>query len=107
MIASILALLPFALFAVAGDSGQCNTGEIQCCNNSTNYDSAPAAKAFNQVGLANVAVVVDAVVGLDCSGTSVVGTSSGCEANQEPLCCEDNSYNGLVSLGCTPINVNV
>jgi hypothetical protein len=35
MIASILALLPFALFAVAGDSGQCNTGEIQCCDNST------------------------------------------------------------------------
>ncbi|KAG2344426.1 hydrophobin, partial [Suillus weaverae] len=92
-------LLPLALFAVAGDSGQCNTGEIQCCNNSTNVPAA--AKAFNQVGLANIAAVEDGIVGLDCSGTSVVGTSSGCEANQEPLCCEDNSYNGLVSLGCT------
>ncbi|KAG2749248.1 fungal hydrophobin [Suillus brevipes Sb2] len=103
MFASILALLPFALLAVA--DGQCNTGEIQCCDNSTSYDSYDAQKAFDQVGLVDVAAVVGAFVGLDCSGISVVGTSSGCEANQEPLCCEDNSYNGLVNLGCTPINV--
>ncbi|KAG1758286.1 fungal hydrophobin [Suillus occidentalis] len=106
MFASILALLPFALLAVA-DSGQCNTGEISCCNNSTSYESSAAQKAFDQVGLVDVEAVVGAFVGLECSGISVVGTSSGCEANQEPLCCEDNSYNGLVNLGCTPINVVV
>ncbi|KAG2749247.1 fungal hydrophobin [Suillus brevipes Sb2] len=105
MFASILALLPFALLAVAG--GQCNTGEIQCCNNSTSYDSYAAQKAFNQTGLVNVVAVVNAVVGLECSGVSVVGTSDGCSANQEPLCCTDNKYNGVVSLGCTPINVKL
>ncbi|KAG2123821.1 hydrophobin-315 [Suillus clintonianus] len=106
MIFNILALLPLALFVSAG-SGQCNTGVIQCCNNSTTYESTAAKNAFDQAGLVNVEAVVNAFVGLTCSGISVVGTSDGCSANQEPLCCEDNSYNGVVSLGCTPINVNV
>ncbi|KAG1727833.1 fungal hydrophobin [Suillus lakei] len=91
MFASVLVLLPFAIFATAAAS----------------YDSTAAKNAFKQAGLVDVAAVANAFVGLDCSGISVVGTSSGCEANQEPLCCEDNSYNGLVNLGCTPINVNV
>ncbi|KAG2123822.1 fungal hydrophobin [Suillus clintonianus] len=105
MIAAIFALLPFALFVAA--DGQCNTGAISCCNSVTTYDSPEAQKAFNQTGLVDVAAVVNAFVGLSCSGVTVIGTSSGCEANQEPLCCEDNKYNGLVNLGCTPINVNL
>ncbi|KAG1732436.1 fungal hydrophobin [Suillus paluster] len=103
MIASILALLPFALFAAA-QSSQCDTGTIQCCESSTSYSTAQWM--YPEYGIVDVAAAVDAVVGLTCSGVTVVGTSSGCEANQQPLCCEDNSYNGVVSLGCTPINVN-
>ncbi|KAG1732438.1 fungal hydrophobin [Suillus paluster] len=105
MFASVLALLPFALFAVA-QSSQCDTGEIQCCNNSTSYTSGAAKNAFTEAGLVDVAAVVNATVGLTCSPISVVGTGTGCSANQQPLCCSDNKYNGVVSLGCTPVGVN-
>ncbi|KAG1735588.1 fungal hydrophobin [Suillus paluster] len=103
MIASIFALLPFALFAAA-QSSQCDTGTIQCCQSSTSYSGAQSI--FYELGLVDVAAVVDAVVGLECSGITGVGTSSGCTGTQQPLCCEDNKYNGVISLGCTPIGVN-
>ncbi|KAG1733333.1 hydrophobin [Suillus paluster] len=101
MFARLFAVASLVALAVA--DGQCNTGSISCCESTTstsNYNSA--AKLL---GLVPVVADVAAVVGLSCSGVTVVGTSSGCEANQEPLCCTDNKYNGLVNLGCTPINV--
>ncbi|KAG0708435.1 fungal hydrophobin [Suillus ampliporus] len=101
MIANILALLPFALFAVA--QTQCDTGSIQCCQSAMTF--AAAEQAFPAFDLAAIDAWADALVGLTCSPLSVVGTGSGCAANQEPLCCEGNSYNGLVNLGCSPINI--
>ncbi|KAG0708441.1 fungal hydrophobin [Suillus ampliporus] len=106
MIASILALLPFALFAAASPS-QCDTGAIKCCNNSTTYDSEVAQTIFAKYNLVGVAAIVDAVVGLECSPVTVIGTSKSCSANQQPLCCEDNKYNGAVNLGCSPINLDL
>ncbi|KAG0708440.1 fungal hydrophobin [Suillus ampliporus] len=101
MIANILALLPFALFAVA--QSQCDTGSISCCQSTMTY--AAAQELFPEYNLAAVDALVDLAVGLTCSGVTVVGTGSGCAANQEPLCCEDNKYNGVINVGCSPINI--
>ncbi|KAG1762819.1 fungal hydrophobin [Suillus occidentalis] len=101
MIFSIFALLPFALFAAA--QSQCDTGTIQCCEKDSMYSQTEPN--LTELGLVDVAAVVDAFVGLSCSGINVVGTSTGCTANQEPVCCENEKYNGAVSIGCTPINV--
>ncbi|KAG1732437.1 uncharacterized protein EDB91DRAFT_1084768 [Suillus paluster] len=48
---------------------------------------ADAQLDLELLGLVDVAAAVDAVVGFECSGVTVVGTSGGCEVNQEPLCC--------------------
>ncbi|KAG2140580.1 hypothetical protein DEU56DRAFT_797490 [Suillus clintonianus] len=103
MIFSIFALLPFALLTAA--QSQCDTGVIECCNKDTLYSQTEPI--LTEFGLVDVAAVVDAFVGLECSGINVVGTSTGCLANQQPVCCENQKYNGIVSIGCTPINVNL
>ncbi|KAG1744260.1 fungal hydrophobin [Suillus lakei] len=103
MIFSIFALLPFAIFAAA--QSQCDTGVIECCNKDNTY--AQKEPNLYELGLVDVAAVVDAFVALSCSGINVVGTSDGCAGNQEPLCCENEKYNGVISIGCTPINVGL
>ncbi|KAG1735586.1 uncharacterized protein EDB91DRAFT_1144122 [Suillus paluster] len=98
MLKHIVALLSLTLFVIAGDS-QCNTGEIKCCT--PNSTSSKAAEYVAQRG------IVKFWAEDECSGAIVVGTSTGCSGNQEPVCCEKNTSDGVGSLGCVPINVNV
>ncbi|KAG1744259.1 hypothetical protein EDB19DRAFT_531429 [Suillus lakei] len=97
MLTRIVTLLSLTLLVVAGDS-QCDTGAIMCCERKS--ASPEAAEYFEQGG------IVKRRAQNECSGFSVVGTSQGCGANQEPLCCEDVETNGLVNLSCSPINVS-
>ncbi|OJT07050.1 Fruiting body protein SC3 [Trametes pubescens] len=78
----------------------CSTGEIQCCNS---VESAKSAGVAALLGLLGVVVQdVTAQVGLTCSPISVVGAGGGnCKATT--VCCENNSYGGLVSIGCVPV----
>ncbi|KAH7912641.1 fungal hydrophobin [Hygrophoropsis aurantiaca] len=108
MIASrFFALLPLAALALAGGSGttQCNTGSASCC------DSTQSAEDFSKTDLADSLGLstgdVTGLVGLDCTPISVIGVGSGCKANQEPVCCTDNTFDGLVNMGCSPVNVNL
>lgn len=57
------------------------------CSQVSKYNDASGI-----LGLAAIAADVTALVGLNCSPVSVVGTGAGCEANQEPLCCSNNKY---------------
>ncbi|KAG0696054.1 fungal hydrophobin [Suillus ampliporus] len=103
MFARLFAVASLIVFAVANPS-QCNTGSIQCCQSSytvQQYNANPL------LSLLPIIADVTGLVGLGCSGVTVIGTSSGCEANQEPLCCTGNEYNGLVNIGCSPINLNL
>ncbi|KAL5480796.1 SC3_5 [Sanghuangporus weigelae] len=83
-------------------ASQCNTGPIQCCN-SVQSASSPASSAL--LGLLGIVLQnVNVLVGLTCSPISVIGVGgSGCNAH--PVCCEDNSFNGLISIGCVPVNL--
>ncbi|KAG2112416.1 hydrophobin-3 precursor [Suillus clintonianus] len=85
--------------------GQCNTGDIQCCQSSSttsNYN-----KFAKSLGLAEVGAEVVGTLGLSCSPISVIGTGSGATCNQQPMCCSNNKMNGLVNIGCTPINLKL
>ncbi|KAG1850281.1 hypothetical protein C8R48DRAFT_613594 [Suillus tomentosus] len=93
----IIALLSLTILVIAGDS-QCDTGTIMCCD--LKPTSSEATEYFAQGG------IVQRRANNECSGGSVVGTSQGCSANQEPLCCEEVDTNGLLNFSCSPINVN-
>ncbi|KAG2121251.1 hydrophobin [Suillus clintonianus] len=103
-VASLVALA-VATSPLALRDGQCNTGDIKCCQSSTttsNYN-----KAARSLGLVEIAAEVVGQVGLDCSPVTVIGTGSGAMCNQQPMCCSGNKMNGLVNIGCTPINLGL
>ncbi|ESK84166.1 hydrophobin [Moniliophthora roreri MCA 2997] len=85
-------------------ASQCNTGPVQCCNSVQSASSAPAATLL---GLLNIVLSnLNVLVGITCSPISVLGVGgTGC--NAQPVCCQNNSFNGIVAIGCVPVNINL
>ncbi|PBK73266.1 fungal hydrophobin [Armillaria solidipes] len=104
-----LAVLALPFFVAASPAttttvtgGSCNTGSAQCCKSVQDPKSSAVQQAL---GLLNIPIgTITAGVGLTCDPITVIGLGTTQCANQ-PVCCEQNNYNGLVALGCTPINV--
>ncbi|KAI0648899.1 fungal hydrophobin-domain-containing protein [Trametes meyenii] len=97
------AVLALPVFAAATPAvlprGSCNTGEIKCCNSVHESDENAITSLL---GALNIGAGVTGKVGLQCSGISGVGAGqSNCKAS--PVCCENNSYGSLISIGCLPI----
>ncbi|KAF5344529.1 hypothetical protein D9758_016471 [Tetrapyrgos nigripes] len=84
--------------------GQCNTGSLQCCNSVQSASSSPVASLLGLLGI--VVGDITALVGLNCSPISVIGVA-GNSCTAQPVCCQNNQFNGLVAIGCTPININL
>ncbi|KAG6827250.1 hypothetical protein H0H92_012631, partial [Tricholoma furcatifolium] len=57
-------------------------------------------------GLLPILGDITGMIGLDCDPVSVAG-GAGVDCNEQTVCCENNNFEGtLISLGCTPININ-
>ncbi|KAI3597611.1 hydrophobin [Moniliophthora roreri] len=66
--------------------------------------SNPVAVILGLLGIVLQDLNID--VGLTCSPITIIGGgSNSCSAN--PVCCENNSFNGIVALGCVPVNINL
>nr|ABG33849.1 hydrophobin [Paxillus involutus] len=106
MFTRVFTVVSVAALAIAGaaPTSQCNTGTTQCCNN------VQSASSMNQllsaVGFVNVLAGLTGNVGTDCTPITAVGTGSGADCTAQPVCCTDNTFNGLINIGCTPININ-
>ncbi|KAF9240422.1 hydrophobin-251 [Melanogaster broomeanus] len=98
-VASLAALAVAQPERLAARGGDCNTGDIQCC--STVQSANSLTSMFAAAGLASVLAGVTTPVGLNC--VSVIGSNT---CQQQPVCCDENNYNGLVNIGCSPVNVN-
>ncbi|EAU82003.1 hydrophobin-315 [Coprinopsis cinerea okayama7 len=86
---------------------QCNGGEIQCCNSYQKADSLDY-NTSKLLGLLNIDVKqITAGVGLTCTGINAVGIGGGSSCTQQKVCCTNNKFNGVVALGCSPINVSL
>ncbi|EPQ52094.1 fungal hydrophobin, partial [Gloeophyllum trabeum ATCC 11539] len=81
--------------------GSCNTGPVQCCNSVQKADAPGVATLLGLLGI--VLQDVNANVGITCSPISVIGGGEG--ASAQPVCCEDNSHGGVVSIGCMPVSL--
>ncbi|KAF8479839.1 hypothetical protein JB92DRAFT_2837769 [Gautieria morchelliformis] len=84
---------------------QCDTGETlslpgdaQCCISVGSANSLPAVRPLLSL-LGIVLLDDDLVVGINC--VDIVDDS----CTQQPVCCTDNDFNGLVNFGCSPISL--
>ncbi|KAF8054235.1 hydrophobin-251 [Lyophyllum atratum] len=96
--------LPLLAAATGPTNSQCNTGDIQCCNSVQSADDQSIAGLLGFLGIALQGLTGQ--VGVTCNPISVIGID-GNSCTSQPVCCTDNSFNGVVALGCTPLNVNV
>ncbi|KAF8159213.1 hydrophobin-263 [Crassisporium funariophilum] len=100
----VLALPLLAAASVLPRQGQCNVGTISCCN-SVQQASNPVVGLL--AGLLGIVLgPITGQVGLNCSPLTVIGVG-GNSCSAQPVCCTGNSFNGLIVLGCTPINLNL
>ncbi|KAK0225450.1 hydrophobin-251, partial [Armillaria fumosa] len=108
---STLTIAALVAYAAAGSKtnttvtgGKCNSGSLQCCKSV----QSPTSKAVQSaLGVLDIPIgTVSADVGLTCDPITVVGLGTTQCANQ-PACCDNNNYNGVVALGCTPVNLGV
>ncbi|KAG2143486.1 fungal hydrophobin [Suillus bovinus] len=109
MFVRILSITSLAVLAIAtplalrDSSGQCNTGTIQCCQSTQPVDDYNKNATIS--GGIPIFADIFGDVGLGCSPINVIGTGDGATCFQQPVCCSNESYNGLVNIGCTPINI--
>ncbi|KAF5361842.1 hypothetical protein D9756_002076 [Leucocoprinus leucothites] len=85
-------------------ASQCNTGPIQCCN-SAQAATSPAVTTLAAL-LGVVVQGVTGLVGLTCSPIDIIGVG-GNSCTAQPVCCTGNNFQGLIVLGCTPVNLNL
>ncbi|KAF8884852.1 fungal hydrophobin-domain-containing protein, partial [Infundibulicybe gibba] len=112
---AVIAMIPLLAAATAvprtttptTPASQCNTGGLQCCNSSQESSNADLGLT-SLLGL--LGVVVGALTwssgGVTCSPISAIGLG-GNSCSAQPVCCSNNSFNGIVALGCTPVNLNL
>ncbi|KAF8198089.1 hydrophobin [Pholiota molesta] len=106
---ALFAVATMAVFVAAGEIEEsCNTGKVQCSYQL--HRQLPRVlrhPGFTQI-LALVGVNAQGFTGqagLTCSPITVIGASSGSQCTTQPVCCENNNFNGVAALGCTPINL--
>ncbi|KAJ4474838.1 fungal hydrophobin [Lentinula aciculospora] len=82
-------------------ASSCSTGPIQCCDDTTTAGSGTGAAILGLLGI--VVQDINVLLGITCSPVTIIGGVSTCDA--QAVCCEDNSWGGLVSIGCVPVTL--
>ncbi|KAG6861146.1 hypothetical protein C0995_003414 [Termitomyces sp. Mi166 len=77
----------------------CSSGSTLCCN-SLSDSSNPLVKTL--AGLLGAVLLPTVGVGLTCSSLRAGATCS-----QQTVCCQNNNFNGLIAIGCSPITINL
>ncbi|KAJ2919693.1 hypothetical protein MD484_g645, partial [Candolleomyces efflorescens] len=83
-------------------TSQCNTGPVQCCQKVTTSNDKDAGLIIKLLG---ILVPGTQTVGLSCSPLSVLALG-GNSCHAQTVCCQNNGFNGLINLGCTPISIH-
>ncbi|KAG2352352.1 hydrophobin [Suillus spraguei] len=84
-------------------TGQCSGGSIQCCDTVTTYGKGGDVDEL--VSFMGINIPGGTRCGTGCSPISIIGGGSGSSCKTQPVCCEDNSYNGIINVGCSPMNI--
>ncbi|KAK0215189.1 hydrophobin-251 [Armillaria nabsnona] len=99
-----LPLLASATAVVPRGGASCASGTVQCCDSVQSPTSSAVQTLLGQLGIPIGDVTAN--VGVTCSPISVIGVG-GTSCSNQAVCCQNNNFNGVVALGCTPINVGL
>ncbi|EAU87858.1 hypothetical protein CC1G_01505 [Coprinopsis cinerea okayama7 len=91
--------------AIPSGAPTCATGPIQCCERVYESQTTETSLLTDLLGLNLDGLLGGIATG--CSPLSVVGIGGGNKCAHRPVCCTDNKFNGLVNVGCVPVNVNL
>ncbi|KAK0187180.1 hydrophobin-315 [Armillaria mellea] len=104
----MIATLTTSVMAAPGTAASCESGPVQCCN------SMETAKTLSSGTLGELGILAALVqaftgpIGVTCSPLSVLALlPNGAQCTEQTVCCDNNNFNGVVALGCTPINVGL
>ncbi|KAI6042006.1 hydrophobin-3 precursor [Pisolithus marmoratus] len=103
-VASLAALALAGPLAVRGGSSQCNTGAITCCDET--QQASTAQQLLSAFGLVDALAGVSGLVGVGCTPISALAAGTGAQCNAQTVCCDNDSWMGLVNIACMPMNVN-
>jgi len=85
-------------------ASSCSTGPVQCCDS---VQSAGSPAASTLLGLLGIVVQgADVPIGITCSPISVIGVG-GDSCSAQAVCCDNNSFNGVVAIGCVPVDLSL
>ncbi|KAK0212037.1 hydrophobin-251 [Armillaria fumosa] len=88
-----------------GDGSACSaTGTVQCCESTKSVSLGPIQTLLGLLGVVISDLTAD--VSMTCSPITVLSVGR-TECNNQVICCDNNSFNGLVALGCMPINISL
>ncbi|KAK0434475.1 hydrophobin [Armillaria borealis] len=90
--------------AIPRDSATCASGTAQCCQSTQSPTSASMQTLAGLLGI--VLGGLTGNVGLTCSPITVLGLGTN-QCTNQVVCCQNNTFNGLIALGCNPINVGL
>ncbi|KAF9467660.1 fungal hydrophobin-domain-containing protein [Collybia nuda] len=85
-------------------ASQCNTGDIQCCDSVQKASSGAVGLLLGLLGV--VLQDLNVLVGVTCSPLTIIG-GGGSSCTAQPVCCENNTFGGIIAIGCSPININL
>ncbi|KAG6902364.1 hypothetical protein C0995_000926 [Termitomyces sp. Mi166 len=83
----------------------CSSGEVMCCDDATKAGPASAGSILGTLLGASLGSLT-VPLSVKCIPVTGIG-ADGESCAAQTACCEHNNINGLVSVACTPINVNV
>ncbi|KIJ21167.1 fungal hydrophobin [Paxillus involutus ATCC 200175] len=83
---------------------KCNTGSPFCCDSTYTNDPTKLASLSKSLGIALPSVT--GLIALTCTPITGLGTGTGAVCTEKPVCCTDNGYNGVVNLGCSPLDLD-
>ncbi|TFK32895.1 fungal hydrophobin-domain-containing protein [Crucibulum laeve] len=91
---------------IPASSCAATTGSVQCCNSTQDSSQLTSTLIGLLTTLGVSASGLTALVGVTCAPITVIGVG-GDSCNSQAVCCTNNNFNGVVALGCTPVNLSL
>lgn len=105
MVSKLAIIISLNLFVLScySQSNQCNTGTISCCDSVKSINDPYVEEIAKSL---EINTKLSGNVGLYCKPLSVIGLG-GNSCSSQPACCTGKDINGIITLGCSPININL